>query len=568
MNGLGLSLPWGRRRTAAPPSLATGLWGFWPLDGDLNDASGNARHVTKMGTAPVWVGGLNGLAFTSSDGVPASVSDIIPTSGGLTISAWFLAGPSRPDDEVLFESGVQLVASDGAYGFKRAPRGANPPDPDVTPVRIQLLDDYTYCDPPPHADAGEWVHAVVVYHPAEGVTVYYNGGNAQNVAGGMNPQEGFEFVFDAAFGPICNVGLWTRALSAGEVASLYTTVDPTRTVRKLTDGLTHLYHFDEDRLVDHASGVLTGGNGGNELVYEGEQTSEVGDGIVASGLATTPLASWDGFGSGHANWTVALWFKTLAADSEADGSGVVIEAGAQTLFRLTAAATGPANSEFVFTGPFSGQADPDSWQFVAFTSTSELYRNEGVEDTGPQAAPLSGILSLGYGDFTHPIDGLAIWNRALDASSIAAVRQHALAWRGYLNPPSATRFVLVDILTGNSADFGTATSGGGFLSPTTDLYSYSGSRAFMPPFIELLVEFGVEGDYLGELFVQHSDTGDSGTWEPLGDTPYSIVPGPTVTHRVWLETAKLKRFVRAGFDTDEDSSLPSGEFRAGVSWAW
>jgi hypothetical protein len=70
----------------APTSIqSANLWGYWPLDGsNLNDASGNARHLTEVGTVP-----------TSTDEPFEAGTQYIPTTSPLYYGANLLANKTN-----------------------------------------------------------------------------------------------------------------------------------------------------------------------------------------------------------------------------------------------------------------------------------------------------------------------------------------------------------------------------------------------------------------------------------------------------------------------------------------
>ena len=117
--GLGLTSP----AYAQEP----GLVGWWKLDGNASDSSGNNNHGTLFGN-PQWVAGkIDGaLDFDGTDDYVESGTNIIPGSGDFTIGLWLTVDSSVlvEDDRAVLEQGPSDPDGDRIYLYSSTDFGA------------------------------------------------------------------------------------------------------------------------------------------------------------------------------------------------------------------------------------------------------------------------------------------------------------------------------------------------------------------------------------------------------------------------------------------------------------
>ncbi len=90
------------------PDLGRGLVGYWPLDGNANDISGDGYNMTASGGAPTWLSGsnckVNGCASLASSTSQYEYVDnatgLNSGTGDFTYSAW--VNPTRRYDNLGF----------------------------------------------------------------------------------------------------------------------------------------------------------------------------------------------------------------------------------------------------------------------------------------------------------------------------------------------------------------------------------------------------------------------------------------------------------------------------------
>jgi len=213
---------------AAEADLTEGLVGYWPLDGNGDDASGNENHGTVMGNVTPTVDRLG--TADSAMSFPGSTSAYIdlgqPPSllikGAMSVMAWVRADTMLQNGRIVAKQGPSSARSWGlnlesAGGFARFDIGVNPTD------RFRADSE------PIHFGQDEWFHIAGVFRPGESVDLYLNGElvkseatslteqwieNDLNLNIGRRPSPGTPWS-----GDIDEVRIYNRALSDEEVMS-------------------------------------------------------------------------------------------------------------------------------------------------------------------------------------------------------------------------------------------------------------------------------------------------------------------------------------------------------------
>jgi len=203
--------------------LRNGLWAYYPLDGNVEDKSGNGRHGTLVGSAP-FVDGIigQGIKFNGSSYIDLDRWNPSEGTGKLSFAMWLTwdggggdwQGPigkrdSWAESQMMWILEANKVANYGEMQFMR--EGSYPglvyvmPD-DETPVHVVVSFDGTiarmYINGEPTNAGGGFsfgtdTEAAMVIGSTQGY-----GGNAWS-------------------GLIDEVGIWNRPLTADEVRQLY-----------------------------------------------------------------------------------------------------------------------------------------------------------------------------------------------------------------------------------------------------------------------------------------------------------------------------------------------------------
>ena len=212
--------------------LTAGLVGYWPLDGDATDASGNGLDGTINGNVTM-VEDRHGNAdsamlFPGEENSHVAIADDpqLNITEDMTLAAWVIADAAMQG------------ANNGRIVSKQAGGGARSWNINIEnaelPATFQISPDGASIlsvegDPLP---TGEWVHIAGVYKPGKAMEVYVNGQlNATNDAGvsdeqfSANSQPVLIGARNACgdcgwLGSIDDVVIYNRALSADEISSL------------------------------------------------------------------------------------------------------------------------------------------------------------------------------------------------------------------------------------------------------------------------------------------------------------------------------------------------------------
>lgn len=228
-------------------ALTDNLQAYYKLDessGNASDSSGNGNTLTNVNTATFSAGKINNgaaLARASTQYFTAADSASLDLSGDCTFSFWVKIGnaPTSGQQYALFFKDANGANNTRAYGLNYENSGG-------TKRFTMYLFPTGYSYPGYWAGAfnydlgtATWVHVVIKVVIANGnstkVELFINGtsqGNftlfdgtgatsIQNVADSLYvgySNGGFQGAYD---GMLDEVGIWSRALSSGEVTSLY-----------------------------------------------------------------------------------------------------------------------------------------------------------------------------------------------------------------------------------------------------------------------------------------------------------------------------------------------------------
>ena len=208
--------------------LSTDLEAYYPLDGNAEDVSGNGYDGTVEGSVSFTTGEVGGAATKGSDGyiaLPSFPDD--PVGTGLTFSAWI----NTTDDGAV---GQRIFADDenntGGYALS-----LGDPGPGAVRFYSRNKDTISLDTPSGVVQNDTWHHVVGVYDDvAQERRIYVDGSLEATLAddtGAWGTDSGTATIggetsasgeSDRQFeGAIDDVRVYSRALSASEVQSLY-----------------------------------------------------------------------------------------------------------------------------------------------------------------------------------------------------------------------------------------------------------------------------------------------------------------------------------------------------------
>ena len=254
-------------------SIRQGLAGFWALEGNAQDSSGNANHGTVNGASPTK--GLFGQALDfdgTGDYIEVGHSASLDIADEITLTAW--AFPEGFNG--TYENSVLTKAGDSEWGFwnlhhKTTSNG----------YRFEIDNGSTQSlfEATPSSALDQWYHIAGVYDGAE-LRLYINGELSNSmpasgsITGNTSPLRiGKQFWWGSDYsywdGILDEVSVFNRALSQEEVKSIMRNGvfwDDEKTKQKLLIGANE-YYF---RLVDPETGNTIIGQDG-ECIKAGEK---------------------------------------------------------------------------------------------------------------------------------------------------------------------------------------------------------------------------------------------------------------------------------------------------------
>ena len=236
---------------SAQAALVDGLVAYYPLDGNANDLSANANHMTENGTGIDYVAGRVGQAVDLSPNEWLSVTgtDIFGNTGttnndtsatAYTWQAWVnpLADVTSSDDYIL---STTLSAVSG-QGFAISARIDTSEQLDVFKQQAGNGWWNNHQNALPTALDDGWYHVLATWSTTSGMNVYVNGvldnGTETGSSGGLELSpavavDGLNIGADQNVGPgdstpsrffdgqIDEVAIWDRVLTTDEIAALY-----------------------------------------------------------------------------------------------------------------------------------------------------------------------------------------------------------------------------------------------------------------------------------------------------------------------------------------------------------
>ena len=213
-----------------------GLVGWWPFNGNANDASGNGNNGTVNGatlTTDRFGNANSAYNFDGNDDIiTTNIDSEVEGLSQMTLSAWFKW------DGIFPSSGVaKVIRKPAGFGINTNRwqlcinnYGSDPWENE----NIQLFmndnswDNIGYFDP---AVVDSLYHIVFVFNGngtnnSEKITMYVNGNNVSlnytNTIPIVTPSNNFPIDFGSSFaGIIDDIGIWNRALTSCEIADLY-----------------------------------------------------------------------------------------------------------------------------------------------------------------------------------------------------------------------------------------------------------------------------------------------------------------------------------------------------------
>ena len=209
--------------------LTVGLVGYWPLDGNAEDFSGNGNNGTIVGNVTPALNrfGVPDSAMnfpgTTSDYIDLGQPPMLLIKGAMTVAAWVRADTMTQNGRIIAKQGPSSGRSwsiqlESAGGYARFDVGINPTD------RLRVDSE------PLDFGPDEWWHVAGVCRPAEAAELYINGElvnsepttvdtqwieNNLSVNIGRRPQPGTPWE-----GDIDEVYMYDIALTPSEIVSL------------------------------------------------------------------------------------------------------------------------------------------------------------------------------------------------------------------------------------------------------------------------------------------------------------------------------------------------------------
>ena len=211
-----------------------GLVGYWPFNGNANDASGNGNDgtVNEAVLTADRFGSLNS-AF-SFDGI----NDFIQTpnqtlTGSVSFSGWYkMSNFTLPANDIFFVSNqsttTNIYSANIAFGF-RSYQGEFGHSTSVQSPSMGLVGYYATDNLP---EANIWHHITCVFENGSYLKMFIDGilfyDNTNSVVTNLS-QASLPLLFGGAgissiyyyLGDLDDIGIWNRALTADEVLALY-----------------------------------------------------------------------------------------------------------------------------------------------------------------------------------------------------------------------------------------------------------------------------------------------------------------------------------------------------------
>ena len=429
-----------------------GLVGYWPLDGDADDYSGNGNDGTVTDAIP-GEGHVGGAYEFDGSGDYITLDSAIPADETSTVSLW-IAEFDNPWDSFLGGT-----SNNQAYWYVSS-----------TSVAIGHATGYTYLTVP----AMDGWHHMAITHDSGTACIYINGVNTEcDTTGALSDikyigtdQPSNEW-FD---GNIDEVAIWDRVLGKDEIKQVFY-----KNQAQFQSGLMAYYPInkdgsgtvkDESSYYNYAEDInemtLTGGVGApvEGKIYNGLEFDGVNDyGEIADAS--------ENFG-GHSAMTWNMWVNPVSA-----GSNVILDKNQVFRFYLNPTGTFYGYIFLETSGENGGYGNCqatspfvlDSWQmFTATYDSSDThlrYYIDGVEfgscdlSTGTGTAAEGEVFVSNTNSvciaaqecqtsaanfFDGKVDETAIWTRALSIEEVGELYNSRTHDNQYLNQRGWTLF--------------------------------------------------------------------------------------------------------------------------------
>ena len=432
------------------PSTA-GLVGYWPLDGNALDTSGNGNNGTIVGGATAVAGKVNtALDFNGTSGVVTTSGGIINTANDFTMSAWVYVDAVTGTDNIVAAYNTNPTYQAALLNLNST----------ILAASIVNTANGDFCSGNVSYSAGQWYHLAFT-KTSSNCSFYLNGVKEVNdttLTGTPLASNVFRIgarnwgAADADFfdGKIDDVRIYNRALSADEIKQYYdatsgghyTAGSPARpnsaasVNSTLTNGLVGQWTFDgPDTTSTTATDKSGSGNNGTltNMTFSQAQTP----GVFGQGLKFDGVNDYVDVGTGALTTgatTLAYWYKyngsgnTFTSDLKImQANGIFSISGATSYIAIRGAGISPNTSSSLTS---------NTWHHVAF-----VYNGNGAGTLGNYKIYEDGVdtaISAGAGNgvgwttnvlgnvngggstsaFNGSLDDVRVYNRALSAGEV------------------------------------------------------------------------------------------------------------------------------------------------------
>jgi hypothetical protein len=219
----------------AVANTSADLVGYWPLDGDGMDASGNGLDGTVNGTvvpAPDRTGNPDSaMLFSGAADSHINVGNPpeLNITGEMTLAAWvWLNGDNTNNGRIIAKSGGGGARS---WSLNIEATSGGVTNPATFQVAISGSTNLSVLDTQP-LPTDEWVHMAGVYRPSEATEIYVNGElrntNTTNIPAQQHSSNNLSVLIGARNacnncgwdGMIDDAMIFNHALSAGEIQTI------------------------------------------------------------------------------------------------------------------------------------------------------------------------------------------------------------------------------------------------------------------------------------------------------------------------------------------------------------
>ncbi len=415
---------------ATTASASNGLLAYWRFDetSGTNATDSVGGHNLTFSTAPTWAAGKlnNGATFASSNKATATWG-LLQGAAPRTLSAWVKTTTAGSYTKVLgfgnYTSG-SVNAFDLCLNAGTAGLCSNSTTYNVLPTA-------NYSD-------GNW-HLLTATYDGATARTYFDGVLSGSLAATWaTTSTVIQASGDPAYssgeytGGIDEAGVWNRALSAAEIATLFSNTAPPA-AQTLNSGLVALFHMDEGAGTTTADSVM----GRIGTITSGTWGNGVSGGALAFAGATSAgvSAPW-GQLTGASPRSTNTWFKTATAAAPT-AQMMILGWGSSSTGQLYEVGFNPSGSTLgILTtlGDVTTSWTPyvdGNWHMATTTydgSKISLYVDGVLKNTATEALTTTATaLTIGGAPnnssqaFKGSVDETGVWSRALSGSEVAAL---------------------------------------------------------------------------------------------------------------------------------------------------